>query len=306
MTVMKRFSNFAWGVLAANLAVIVWGAFVRATGSGAGCGSHWPLCNGEVVPRSPELATVIEFSHRLTSGMALVLILILWVWALRTTPTAHRVRRAASASLIFVLIEAAIGAGLVLLGLVAQNTSLLRVVVLMLHLANTFFLLAALTLTAFWSSASGAHLRLQPLVWSDKRVMLLAAAFGGLILVGMTGGLAAFGDTLFPVQSLQEGLAQDLNSSSHLAVRLRVLHPILAISVGLFVAWLAANQTSGIASNSGRWRWSVIVLVCVQLVVGVSNFALLAPVGIQMVHLFLAEVLWVSLVLFAVETQSAT
>src|SRR5215467_12703113 len=67
-----RVSAFAWGVLAYNVAVIAWGAFVRASGSGAGCGRHWPLCNGEVVPRPTSVATVIEATHRATSGLALV------------------------------------------------------------------------------------------------------------------------------------------------------------------------------------------------------------------------------------------
>ena len=59
---MRPFTRFAWAVLAANLAVVAWGAFVRATGSGAGCGQHWPPCNGAVVPRSPTAETAIEFS----------------------------------------------------------------------------------------------------------------------------------------------------------------------------------------------------------------------------------------------------
>ncbi len=47
------FSRYAWGVLLWNVLVALWGAYVRATGSGAGCGSHWPTCNGEILPRAP-------------------------------------------------------------------------------------------------------------------------------------------------------------------------------------------------------------------------------------------------------------
>ena len=82
------FAAYAWAVLGFNLLVILWGAFVRATGSGAGCGSHWPLCNGEVLPRAPALATLIEFSHRLTSGVALLLVIGLVVGAWRGFPRA--------------------------------------------------------------------------------------------------------------------------------------------------------------------------------------------------------------------------
>ena len=90
---MSRFARYGWGVLAFNLLVILWGAYVRASGSGAGCGAHWPLCNGEVIPRAPSVATLIEYSHRLTSGLALlgVLALLAWTWrACATSTTAGR------------------------------------------------------------------------------------------------------------------------------------------------------------------------------------------------------------------------
>jgi heme A synthase len=95
--------------------VILWGAFVRATGSGAGCGSHWPLCNGELVPRAPQVETVIEFIHRATSGLAFLLVLGLFVLAWRVYPKGDLVRRAAALSFLFIVTEALVGAGLVLL-----------------------------------------------------------------------------------------------------------------------------------------------------------------------------------------------
>src|ERR1044071_4013704 len=118
-----RFARYAWGVLAYNVAVVLWGAYVRATGSGAGCGNHWPLCNGEVTPHSPAIATLIEFTHRATSGISLALVGLLVVWAFRAYPRRHRVRLGAALSLVFLLTEALIGAALVLLEHVAKNTS---------------------------------------------------------------------------------------------------------------------------------------------------------------------------------------
>src|SRR5262245_62215656 len=85
----KAFIRFAWLTLGITIVVIVWGAVVRATGSGAGCGSHWPLCNGVVVPRSPSMATLIELGHRLTSGLALLLVLGLVIGAWRQIGRAH-------------------------------------------------------------------------------------------------------------------------------------------------------------------------------------------------------------------------
>lgn len=124
--VNRRFAIFSWSVLVYNLGIILWGAFVRASGSGAGCGSHWPLCNGEVIPRSPTVQTLIEFSHRLTSGVALILVVALTVAAFRAFPKRHIVRRGALFSLFFMLTEALVGAGLVLFSLVADNASIAR------------------------------------------------------------------------------------------------------------------------------------------------------------------------------------
>ncbi|MCB0131087.1 MAG: COX15/CtaA family protein, partial [Caldilineaceae bacterium] len=139
----KRFTIFAWAVLAYNIVVILWGAFVRATGSGAGCGSHWPLCNGEILPRATEVETLIEFSHRITSGIALIAVVVLLIWALRSYPRGHRVRRGAQASMFFMFTEALVGAGLVLFEYVAHNVSIARAYWMAGHLMNTFLLLAA-------------------------------------------------------------------------------------------------------------------------------------------------------------------
>lgn len=145
-------SRYAWGVLAFNLAVVLWGAYVRATGSGAGCGSHWPLCNGEVIPRALEVETQIEFAHRLSSGLALLLVIGLFVGAMRLYPRGHVVRSGAGLSLLFIITEALVGAALVLFSWVAQDASLGRVISVAFHLINTFLLLATITLTAWWSS----------------------------------------------------------------------------------------------------------------------------------------------------------
>jgi heme A synthase len=191
---LNRFAGYAWGVLVYNLLVIMWGAYVRATGSGAGCGNHWPLCQGEVVPRPQQIETMIEFSHRLSSGLALLVVIVLFIWAFRAYPKGHPVRLGGSLSLFFIITEALVGAGLVLFELVAYNTSLARAMVMALHLVNTFLLLGALTLTAWWGSG-GRPLRLRgqgSLIW------LLAIGLVGMLILGASGGVTALGDTLYP------------------------------------------------------------------------------------------------------------
>src|SRR5262245_46466786 len=159
---LRRFIRFAWLALAMSVLVIVWGAVVRATGSGAGCGSHWPLCNGDVVPLAPTVGTIIEFVHRLTSGLVMILAVGLVLMARRTFPPGHQARKWAVISLVFMLIEAAIGAGIVLLKLVEGNTSALRAGYVGGHLVNTLLLVAAMT-TTIWSAQA------RPAPDDDKR-----------------------------------------------------------------------------------------------------------------------------------------
>lgn len=297
-----RFARFCWGVLAYNVAVVLWGALVRATGSGAGCGSHWPLCNGEVVPRTGAAETLIELTHRATSGLALVAVVAMAVWAFRRSRPGDPVRLGAVLSVVFILTEAAVGAGLVLFELVAENESIARALFMAVHLVNTFLLLAALTLTAHWAGG-GARLARPAragIGWG------LAAAFGGMLLVGVSGAVSALGDTLYPASSLGQALAQDLSPTAHLFVRLRVLHPLIAVGVGLFLLfWGRGRAGLRAPEREGRLVNQLSLLVFAQLALGTLNVALLAPVWMQLVHLLAADLLWVVLVLLAAERLSA-
>ncbi len=141
-------TRYAWAVVGYNVLVILWGALVRATGSGAGCGNHWPLCNGQVVPLAPRVDTMIEFTHRCMTGGAAVVVLGLLVWVFRATEKGQAARGVAVVSGLLLLNEAFLGALLVKLGYVTGNQSLGRVVMLSVHLSNTLLLLGGLTLTA--------------------------------------------------------------------------------------------------------------------------------------------------------------
>ena len=292
--ISPRFARFAWGVLAYNLAVILWGAYVRASGSGAGCGRHWPLCNGEVVPRAESVKTLIEFSHRASSGVVLVLVVAMTAWAFRAAPKGHPVRRGAVLSLVFTLTEALVGAGLVLFELVAHDASMKRALSMALHLTNTFVLLACLSLTAYWASG-GPRLRVRgqgALPW------LVGPTLAGVVLLGTSGAIAALGDTLFPARSLAEGLAQDLSVTAHVFLKLRVLHPLIATFVGAACVGLGLLLPSMRPTPRVRfWARAAVTTFAVQYVAGLVNVALLAPVWMQLVHLLLADGAWISLIL---------
>lgn len=293
-----RFNHFAWGVLAFDVLVILWGAFVRATHAGAGCGSHWPTCNGEVIPFGGRTETLIEFTHRTTSGLAFLFAVALLIWAYREFPRSHTAFRGAALVLGFTIMEALIGAGLVLAGLVADNRSPMRAVVMSAHLVNTFFLLSALVVTA-WASTTERRFTLK-----GQGAVGVAVWFGIIctILLGITGAVAALGDTLFPAESLVHGMLQDQDPAAHFLLRLRPLHPLLAASVGLYLL-LLAGLLAHLRPSPGvrRAARDICILFGVQMVVGLVNLVLLAPVAMQLVHLLFADLVWVALTLLVVE-----
>jgi heme A synthase len=288
---VSRFAKYAWGVLAYNFLVVLWGAWVRVTGSGAGCGEHWPDCNGEVIPRDPSVETMIEFTHRATSGVAGLLVLALMVAAWRSFPAGHRVRRSAVIALIFMIAEALLGAGLVIFGLVDQNASVARAVVMALHLINTLLLLGGMALCAWWAEDD------RPITRHPTRRRGLWTGAGLIFAVGITGAIAALGDTLFPAQSLIDGIAADLDPTSHFLLRLRSLHPIVAL-VCAGVLWALAQRWP---SKPAQW---LKVLIVVQVLAGFINLILLAPGWLQLVHLLLADLVWVCFIIFGIESLS--
>jgi heme a synthase len=313
---MSRLARFAWGVLVYNLGVIAWGVYVRATRSGAGCGAHWPLCNGEVIPLAPGTAMLVEFSHRVSSGLALAAVAVLLVWTWRACAGGHPARRWSAWAMGFMLSEAAVGAALVLFRLVADNASVARALFMSVHLANTFLLLASLALTAWFVTVGATNVRVSGAEVSatseshgpGSSPAGLKVRFGAgamaILLTGISGAVAALGDTLFPAGNLAQALGADLSATSHLLIRLRLLHPAIAVVVaaGLVIMgvrfgieWRAATRVLGIA---------VAAIAVVQVLAGFANVLLLAPVWMQMVHLLVADGLWIAFVLLGASAWS--
>jgi cytochrome c oxidase assembly protein subunit 15 len=286
--------RFAWGVLAYNVVVVLWGAVVRATSSGAGCGDHWPLCNGVVLQTNPRLATLIELAHRMSSGVTVIAVLLLVLWTFRGTVPGHIARIATVAAALLTFNEALLGALLVLLRLTADNRSPARAVYLSLHLANTLLLLGALALAAHFLSRREAFSR------RAVRFTQLPLALTGLaatLLVGVSGTLAALSDTLFPATSVTAAFAQDFSGSASWLLRLRILHPLTAVVAGLFICWLLLRSISRPAEH--KLAAAVLVLLAVQYGLGVADVALLAPVWMQIIHLLGADLLWIALIVLA-------
>jgi len=293
--------RFAWGVVAYNVAVIVWGSAVRATGSGGGCGEHWPLCDGTLIVHHPGIATLIELSHRVTSGIDTLCVLALVFWTFFATPKRHLARSFVIAVLIFTFIEALLGAMLVELGLVANNPSPVRAIYLGLHFTNTLLLLASLALTAHFLSRRNATLRGSVTL---HRPRLALTGLIATLIVGVTGSLAALGDTLYPAHNLLTAIAQDFSSGSSWLLRIRWLHPAISLMAGAFIVWLLLSTLRPRSLRSPAHRplaLAVLALLALQYLLGVADVALLAPTWMQMAHLLGADLLWISLVVLSAQ-----
>lgn len=300
----RSFSTFACVVLAFNVLVILWGAYTRATGSGAGCGSHWPLCNGQVVPIDPQIETIIEFAHRTTSALAGVLVIILVVWAWRAFPRGHLVRRGAVLSLIFIVIEGLVGASLVRFEWVADNDSVARAVIMAVHLVNTFILLGVVSMTVWWAATidAGDTRSRNYLRRGESKGWLLGVALLLITIVSAAGAVTALGDTLFPAGSLSEGVARDFSPTAHFLERLRVWHPLLAIFSALYIFAILGQMLGTDNPLARRLVRLVQLFVAAQIAAGFINLLLLAPVAMQLLHLLLADLVWISLVMLSATT----
>jgi heme A synthase len=305
---MSTFAKFAWFALAYNVLVIVWGVFLRASKSGDGCGQFWLTCNGELIPSAPQFKTVIEFSHRMTTALDGVVMLILLGWAIRRwyagrTVQNRQILYAAIGSMFFVVTEAAVGAGLVLTGNTAEAITDTRALWSIGHLVNTFILLTFLTLTA-WFATGERRIDFRP---GAKVWLLIGGAVVGLLLVGSSGSLAALSNMLFPSQSISEGIAKDFSPASNLILRLRLSHPVLSILTSVYIIFIAGwlKATVPEDANTAWWSKVVSIITMVQVAFGGATLLTLGPIVMQLGHLLLADLLWISFVLLVANFLAA-
>lgn len=270
-----------WFNLSLAIFIILWGAWVRLSGSGAGCGEHWPLCNGSVIPLDPSSKTLTEFFHRLTSGIFGITVVAQWLWGRKLEGKDHPFTKSSLALCILTLIEALIGAVLVKKGLVDRNASSLRALVIALHLANTLLLLSSLIASLYFKKFQRTHKfrginSLSP--WAKGALILFP-------LVACSGAVVALGNTLFPETSLIDGVLKDFQSSSHFLIRLRILHPIMALGLVLMLVKFGHEQKD-------RLGFFIELGALIALGFGIINWLLLAPAWGALTHLFIADLLW--------------
>jgi protoheme IX farnesyltransferase len=286
----RAFGNYVWGVLAYNIACVAWGVFVRAGKYGDGCGSHWPLCDGDHTPLMGDMARWVEMSHRVSTALIGLLVIAQLIWAMRLFPQGHLVRAASAGTLFFTLLEGAIGAALVKFGLVVMNDSAARAGVMAFHVISTFFLLSCLYVAA--RAADG----LPAIRWKGQGVVagILGMGLFGIGMLGVSGAISALGNQLRPTDYVLEAA---MNPATFWMVRLQPTHPLIAASLGLYLV-LAAGLLIHLRPDPAvrRAAYWMVGLYAAQCLLGLLNIFLKAPIPMQMAHLVLADINFISLV----------
>lgn len=296
-TKLSAFSKFAVFTLLYNVVVILWGVFLRASHSGDGCGQHWVTCGGEFIPTAPAFKTTIEFSHRVTTTLAGFIVIGLAVWAVRKYGLRSGTGVSALLSLAFIIVEGLLGRGLVLTGNTAGNWTPTRPYWTAGHLINTFILLMFLTLTVWYSLELNQRAKLV----LKKGWIFLAIGVAAIFLVGISGSMAALTNMLFPSETIAEGIAKDFDPDSHYLLRLRILHPIVSIFSAVYLIFICGwfkRQTDD--PQTQQWASATSILVLVQVIFGVATLLMLAPIVMQLGHLLLADLVWITFILMGV------
>jgi len=278
---VKLISYTKLGIVLSILSILA-GAFVRATGSGDGCGSTWPTCKGKIIPQLSDTSEIIEFSHRSISGILLIVTLIIFTKS-RNMSKGSIIRTTVNFLTFFVVFEAAIGAVIVLYEWVGLNSSLPRIVAVPIHLVNTFGLLACYAI--LYKVLLNNFKNIKQL-W-DRRFVFVAFLF---LLSGATGSITALADVLFPSASFYEGLMEDFDRTSELLTRLRILHPIVAI--GLSVALIIESRKIQKDYKIDVKFLQLLVIVAVTL--GVLNVLSNIVLLLSIFHLAIADLLWIT------------
>jgi len=269
------------GLVLSVLSILA-GAFVRATGSGDGCGATWPTCKGRIIPSLSDTSEIIEFSHRGISGILLIVTLYIFVNS-RKLEKGSIAKRAANYLTFFVLFEALIGAVIVIFEWVGLNSSLPRIVAVPIHLVNTFGLLASYVI--LFKILENKLDSIKNL-W-DRNFIIISILF---LLTGATGSITALADVLYPSASFIEGFLDDFDRTSEVLTRLRIFHPVVStiLSIALYIESKQLQKRFDINTNFLKF------LIFAAVFLGVANVLSNIVLFLSIFHLALADLLWIT------------
>ena len=277
-------NQLSFSGLVVSILAILAGAIVRATGSGDGCGASWPTCNGEIIPNFDTSSELIEFSHRFISGFLLIITLIIFIKSFKDkVPNLHK--KIIWLLTFFVLLEALIGAVIVVYEWVGLNSSSPRIIAVPLHLLNTFGLLGTYTLLFHLTKNSKNSLN----NFFDKGFKISLCLF---LLSGATGSIAALADVIFPSESFIVGLTEDFDRNSEVLTRLRILHPVVATGLSIYLY----SEANRLQEEYKIFTKNIKALILLGVVLGVLNVVSNIILPLSILHLLMADLLWVAYV----------
>ena len=287
----KSFSYFCLSLLVFCLVVILWGAWVRISHSGDGCGMNWPDCHNQYfLDKNTDKKTWTEWIHRASTALFGLMVLALNIWAFFKFPKKHILRKSSLTVLFFTITEALIGAGLVKFGLTGAHFSLARILVMSFHLINSLLLAGSLFMC--WRFSLKNNLQFS---FSHRKYFLSFIFI--FFIIAFFGSLSALSATLFPSDSLVDGFLKDFQSDSHVLVRLRWLHPVLALLLG---GGFAGYCHKFFKTNKEKKDKALILFTAclgLALVSGLLNLFLLSPVFLKLSHLLIVYLLAFSFLL---------
>ena len=284
-----KVESYAKAGLFLSIASILAGAFVRATGSGDGCGATWPTCKGKIIPALSDTSELIEFSHRSVSGVLLVVTLIIFAKTRRFQKDSL-VRTVTNFLTFFVILEALIGAVIVIFEWVGLNSSLPRIIAVPIHLVNTFGLLGSYAILCKILQDDLENIR--PMF--NKNFILISSLF---LLSGATGSITALADVLFPSASFIEGFLADFDKTSEVLTRLRILHPIVSSTLSIVLYAYA----TGISKKYNVRVKPLQLLIIFAVFLGVFNVLSNIILPLSILHLAIADFLWISYIYVSID-----
>ncbi len=278
---LKRYRSYLVFLWIYSILVIVWGAWVRISKSGDGCGTSWPLCNNTIIPDTENTHTLIELTHRLSTGIYGILAILLVIWTFKLYSKQHNIRKISLFILSLTILEALIGAKLVLFGLVGGNTGVDRIIVMSLHQVTSVLLTG--------SVAKAYYLTFTNKINPSYLIATLKIMF---LLIVATGGIAALSNTVFPSNSIIEGLMSDLDPNSHILLKLRIIHPILAMTLTFAMLFIIIK----LYKDDPKYAIKLSIFISIGVVIGLITLITLSPTYMKLIHLTIAHIIWAVIV----------
>ncbi len=290
---IKIFHKLCWFLVVYTVLVIIWGAWVRISHSGDGCGNHWPLCEGAYIPDATDKKTWIEYFHRLSSGLYGLLVIAMTMISFRIFPRSSAARQVAVVTFFLMIIEALLGAALVLKGLVGENATFFRLSVMTLHQMNSLLLTGSTVILSLVTAPVNNPTHLQ-ISWNQ----IFKSGWNWIVfmIIPATGAWAALANTLFPSASLQEGFEKDFSPETPWILRLRVVHPFIAVALSSYLIIKFYKKSEFTKGELSKASFFVVLTLSVALIFGILTLLFLSPVWMKLVHLTIAQLVWISLV----------